>query len=248
MMQILLTILVAFVCLCVSVTALAGPPFRTDDPEPVEYRHWEFYVASQGDLDHDETSLTAPHIELNYGVLPNVQLHLIMPFEYVKPKGERSHYGYADMELGVKFRFVQESDLCPQAGVFPIVILPTGSQNKELGNGHVQLFLPLWMQKGWGPWKTYGGGGYWVHPGPGNKNYWFFGWEVQRDMTRYFTLGAEVCHQTLSEVGGRGSSGLNVGAIINFNDFHHVLFSAGRSFSGPYRTSYYLAYQLTLGP
>jgi hypothetical protein len=25
----------------------AGPPFLTDDPEPVEYRHWEVYVASQ---------------------------------------------------------------------------------------------------------------------------------------------------------------------------------------------------------
>jgi hypothetical protein len=28
----------------------AGPPFVTDDPEPVEYRHWEVYLTSQ--LDH----------------------------------------------------------------------------------------------------------------------------------------------------------------------------------------------------
>ena len=26
--------------------AQAGPPYITDDPEPVEYQHWEFYVAS----------------------------------------------------------------------------------------------------------------------------------------------------------------------------------------------------------
>ena len=25
----------------------AGPPFRTDDPEPVDYQHWEFYTATQ---------------------------------------------------------------------------------------------------------------------------------------------------------------------------------------------------------
>ena len=24
------------------IVAWAGPPFVTDDPEPVEYRHWEF--------------------------------------------------------------------------------------------------------------------------------------------------------------------------------------------------------------
>jgi hypothetical protein len=77
--------------------ALAGPPFRTDDPEPVEYKHWEVYVASQGSFDRDETSLTAPHVEINYGLFPNVQIHLIAPFEYVKPEGEASHYGFADL-------------------------------------------------------------------------------------------------------------------------------------------------------
>ena len=27
--------------------AWAGPPFTTDDPEPVEYQHWEVYLASR---------------------------------------------------------------------------------------------------------------------------------------------------------------------------------------------------------
>src|ERR1019366_8989957 len=31
--------------------APAGPPFLTDDPEPVEYQHWEFYLASQDMLE-----------------------------------------------------------------------------------------------------------------------------------------------------------------------------------------------------
>jgi hypothetical protein len=87
-----------------SLTALAGPPFATDDPEPVDYQHGEFYIASQ----HTETaggwSGTAPHFELNYGVVPNVQLHLIAPLAYAAPSGGRTHYGYGDTELGVKFR------------------------------------------------------------------------------------------------------------------------------------------------
>jgi hypothetical protein len=240
--------IVFLICTLLPVVALAGPPFRTDDPEPVEYKHWEIYVASQGSFDRDVTSFTAPHFEINYGILPEVQIHLIAPFESVKPEGEPSHYGYGDTELGAKFRFIQETDSCPQVGIFPILELPTGDQDKGLGSGETQLFLPLWFQKGWGPWKTYGGGGYWINPGTGNKNYWFFGWEVQRDISEFFTLGVEIFHQTRSEEEGESSTGFNVGSIINFNDLHHLLLSTGGDFSGPNHASFYIAYQLTFGP
>jgi hypothetical protein len=236
---------VCFLCTLVPVVAFAGPPFRTDDPEPVEYKHWEVYVASQGNSDDSGISRTAPHIEVNYGILPNVQIHLIAPLEYVKPEGQASQYGYGDTELGAKFRFIQETDSCPQVGTFPIFILPTGNEDKGLGTGETQVFIPLWLQKSWGPWKTYGGGGYWINPGTGNQNYWFFGWEVQRDLSEYLTLGAEIFHETPSVVDGESSTGFNVGAIINFTDLHHLLLSAGKNFSGPKDTFYYVGYQLT---
>ena len=85
-------------------TAWGGPPFVTDDPEPVDYHHWEFYVASADAKVGGDWSGTAPHFEVNYGVLPDVQLHVIAPLAYdVPPEGHRQ-YGYADTELGVKFR------------------------------------------------------------------------------------------------------------------------------------------------
>jgi hypothetical protein len=37
----------ALTILGITGTAHGGPPFVTDDPEPVDYQHWEFYVASQ---------------------------------------------------------------------------------------------------------------------------------------------------------------------------------------------------------
>jgi hypothetical protein len=92
-------------------------------------------------------------------------------------------------------------------GTFPILLVPTGNEDKGLGSGEAQVFLPLWLQKRWGPWKTCGGGGYWINPGTGNKNYWFFGWEVQRDMSQYLTLGGEVFHETSSEVSGESNTG-----------------------------------------
>jgi hypothetical protein len=36
------------VCLWLGVQpTVGGPPFVIDDPEPVEFRHWEVYLASQ---------------------------------------------------------------------------------------------------------------------------------------------------------------------------------------------------------
>ena len=97
----------------------AGPPFVTDDPEPVDYQHWEFYIASQDAKMGGDWSGTAPHFELNYGVVPDVQLHLIAPLAYDVPPAGSAHYGYGDTELGVKFRFIQETNYLPQVGIFP---------------------------------------------------------------------------------------------------------------------------------
>jgi hypothetical protein len=110
------------------------------------------------------------------------------------------------------------------------------------------LFLPLWFQKSWGAWTTYGGGDYWINPGDNNKNYWFVGWELQREITKQLTLGAEIFHQTAKEWGSDSDTGFNIGAIININENHHILMSAGRDIDGPNRFSSYLAYQYTFGP
>lgn len=62
----------------------AGPPFITDDPEPVEYRHAELYLASQFSYTGDGISGTGPLAEVNYGVIPDVQIHLIAPLAYAQ--------------------------------------------------------------------------------------------------------------------------------------------------------------------
>ncbi len=38
----------------VPVLARPGPPYTTDDPEPVELRHWEVYVASAEQWSRDD--------------------------------------------------------------------------------------------------------------------------------------------------------------------------------------------------
>jgi hypothetical protein len=226
----------------------AGPPFRTDDPETVQYRHWEFYVATQYANDKEGVSGTAPHLEVNYGVAPNVQLHLIVPAAFDKPRGAPTLYGPGDLEIGVKYRFIQEDEYCPMVGTFPILHLPTGNQNRGLGNGDSQLFLPIWLQKSWGPWTSYGGGGYWLNPGTDNQNYWYAGWQIQREIAKWLTVGGEVFYQTPPTRDGEYQTGYNLGAIVNFTDNHHFIFSAGTDVHGPNLFSFYAAYLLTWGP
>jgi hypothetical protein len=228
--------------------AWAGPPFITDDPEPVEYRHGEFYISTIYTNNKDGKVGTAPHFEANYGVVPDAQLHLVLPLAYAHPNGGPTSYGIGDTEVGVKFRFIHESDAIPQVGIFPLIEIPTGDSKRGLGRGHVPVFLPIWIQKSWEPWITYGGGGYWVNPGTGNKNFWQLGWLVQRYITKAFTLGAEIFYFGKVTADGRDRTGYNIGGIFNLTEAHHILFSAGSDIAGDNRFSAYIGYQLTFGP
>ncbi len=138
--------------------AFAGPPFRTDDPIPVPYMHGELYLFSTGVVDGTGTSGVGPAVEFNYGILPNTQFHLVAPMAYDAPKGGTSYAGYGDTEVGVKYRFVEQSEYIPDIGSFPLVEVPTGNAAKGLGNGKAQLYLPVWLQKDIGNWTIYGGG------------------------------------------------------------------------------------------
>lgn len=224
---------------------LAGPPFLTDDPQTVDDQHWEFYLASMDFKTAGGWTGDGPHVEINYGVVPNVQLHLIAPLAYDAPSVGRAHYGYGDTELGVKFRFIQETKSIPQVGIFPLLEVPTGSAKDNLGTGRLHALLPVWLQKTWGPWTAYGGGGYGINPGRGLQNYGFVGMVLQNQVAKPVLIGAEIYHQTAVDVGGRDDTAFNVGTVIDLSDQHHLLFSAGRSINGPTNFQCYVAYQWT---
>lgn len=235
--------------------AWAGPPFITDDPEPVDPGHWEVYGFSSGANGHGDTTGLGPSFEVNYGAAPGVQLHVIGGFAYDDQPGGRQQMGPSDTELGTKIRLVDpgKDHWWPQVGIFPLVEIPTGNAKRGLGAGEWQEFLPVWLQKDFGKWTTYGGGGYWINPGAGNRNYWFFGWLMQRQVTDTLALGVEIFHTTSNMIGRTGASGFNVGGVYDFTDHYHLLLSVGRggiadAVDGQavgYPTTYYVALQWT---
>jgi len=222
-----------------------GPPFITDDPEPVDYQHWEFYIASMHFETADGWTGTAPHFELNYGVITNVQLHLIAPLTYNAPNDGPVQCGYGDTELGVKFRFMQQTSVLPEAAIFPLLEVPSGSGARGLGSRQCQALLPVWFQKDFGKWTIYGGGGYWINPGVGNQNWGFVGAVLQYQVRDNILIGGEINHSTPAEIGGRDDTTFNVGTVIDFTEHQHFLFSAGRSIDGPTDFQCYIAWQFT---
>lgn len=230
--------------------SLAGPPFVTDDPEPVDLGHWEVYGFGTGTDVKGDFGGTLAGTEVNYGAAPNLQLHLIVPLAFDQPSGGPTVAGPGDVELGAKYRFINpgDDDWYPQVGIFPLVELPAGNASRGLGAGKMREYLPVWLQKDWGDWTTYGGGGYWINPGPGNRNYWFVGWELQNQVTKQLMLGGEIFHQTANVVGGKSITGFNIGGVYDFTENYHLLFSSGRGLQNQALTnqlSYYLAIQWT---
>jgi len=207
--------------------ASAGPPFRTDDPEPVEYQHYEFYTFTAGTHITGDTSGVGPAWEFNYGLIPDGQFHVVAPLAFNSPQGGPQSFGYGDTELGFKYRFIQEEK---------------------------EGWRPIWVQKDLGnDWLTYGGGGYWINHNAtfGDSDYWFFGWLLQKQVTKQLAIGGEIFHQTSDNVMQKDSTGFNLGAVYDFDDHNHLLVSAGAGIQNDSSTntySWYLGYQITGGP
>jgi hypothetical protein len=225
------------ISLCIQLS-YAGPPFNTDDPLPVEKKHWEFYITSMNIMQPDYWSGTLPHFEINYGLISNVQIHALIPFNYTYSENRNLKFGYSYTEFGIKYCFLQETENTPQIGIFPIIEIPT-INNKDFGNGKAQIYLPLWLQKSWGKFTTYGGCGYWINPGTNNKNWLFSGCVVQYDFIKMLSLGSELYFRSASSTDTKSAIAFNAGGSLNLSSRFHVLFSIGHNITN---TNYFTTY------
>jgi Putative MetA-pathway of phenol degradation len=243
---------VAIAVVCWSATiapALAGPPYETDDPEPTAYRHYEIYAFSSYDEDAmHSVSAHLPSLEVNYGVLPNVQFSVTLPFAGARAPGTPFTAGLGDVELGLKVRFVQEAQGRPQVAFYPAVNLPTGNTAAGLGGGLPRIVLPLWMQKTNGAWTYFGGGGVWHNPGLGNRDFTFTGLAATRSVREGLAIGAELYHQSAPTVGGASETAAGIGFVAERGSDHAILGSIGRDLSGSNTFHAYAAYAMYLGP
>ena len=229
----------------------AGPPYQTDDPDPVELHHFEAYVFELSDHTSAGTALSGPSFEMNWGAAPNLQLHIVVPLATNFAPGEPAQHGIGDIELGAKYRLLKETTHRPEVGVFPFVELPAGDPARGLGVGEAWYRVPVWIKKSLGDWNVFGGGGEVLVGASGYKNYPFASGLLQRKLSEKLTLGVEVVgHGAESpDPAGVGRSVMtDIGGFYSFTEGFQLLLAAGHSVAWNPETYTYAALYWTWGP
>jgi hypothetical protein len=223
---------------------LAGPPFDTDDPDPTLYRNYEIYAGVTNQRDGSVSTSELPFLEVNYGLMPNVQFSVHIGDAGDAAPESASAYGFEDAQMGVKIRFVQESAASPQIAFYPQVTFATGPPGVTAGHG--TLFLPLWAQKTIGKFTVFGGGGFSFDrdsTGPGD---WQAGIATTYPLDPVNTVGIEFTRTTPHDFYQQSDIGL--GYIHALGPLHSLLFSIGHSYGSQPHYRGYASYGWFLGP
>ena len=226
---------VAALALASAAPAVAGPPYLTDDPVPTDLGHWEMYAFTSGE-GHGSALDGDLGFDLNYGAVKDVQLTATLPLSFTHDPARGWRSGTGDIELGIKYRVAHDEKSGFSAAVFPRVILPTSSL---AGDGKARLLLPLWVGKNFsGGTSVFGGGGYELNPGDGNRDFWLAAVAVTHDVGDRLSLGAEIAEQGPDTVGGSAQTRVGVGGIVKIGGPASLLFSAGPT-RADHRTDYH---------
>lgn len=238
-----------------------GPPFQTDDPVPVDLHHYEFYAFGSTDGTPVETDSTAPAFEFNWGAIPRVQLHAILPWGSIHPSNDPAYlpggtgpsaFGLTDMELGAKIALIKESKYFPQVGTFTMFEIPTGSYDRGLGVGKVWYRLPLWLQKNIGHWLLDGGAGETIVPQTGYRNFPYGGFLLKYAFGERLGLGGEVFahgREGFAAPQTEASTMVDVGGYYHFKRHpgEQFLFCYGHSVAGQTENYAYVGMYWTWG-
>jgi len=232
--------LAALLALCMlHGTAEAGPPYVSDDPEPTDYQHYEIYLFTNGTTAHDGTSGSFG-VDLNYGATPDLQLTAVLPIAYDKRSADGTVADLGNVELAAKYRFLHQAETGWDVAMFPRLFLPSASN--AVGDGHASLLLPIWVERDWGSWSTFGGGGCVINRGQGSKDFCLAGWALTRQVLPDLQLGVEIVHQTPDKRGGRPSTAIGAGARYDFTDNYHLLAYIGPGLQNAAETARYSWY------
>jgi hypothetical protein len=222
--------------MCASAPALAGPPYLTDDPAPTDTGHWEIYAFTVAE-GRKSTLDADTGVDLNYGAVENVQLTATLPLSFSNAPLEGWRSGTGDVELGVKYRFFNDEKHGLSAAVFPRAILPTsGLESDE----KTRFLLPLWVQKDFaGGTSLFGGGGYEINPGTGNRSFWEAALALTHDLNDRLSVGAEITRQGSDTAGGTPQTRAGIGSIVKLSEHYGLLLSGGPTWAD-HRTGYHV--------
>lgn len=224
--------------LFIPLVTKAAQPMISDDAGTAKKNEFDFYLFSTLYKTPLTTWWIAPGLEVDYGVTSALELHLSIPYLTISSKDITRARGLSDIEVGLKLRFLEEQAYLPGIAFAPVVELPTGNVNRNLGNGRAWYEFPIWFAKNWPKFEVYGGGGYIYNGEPGIKNAYFLGGVFQYNYNDNLQISFEIYSQSAlsNNFGNVQDEGyytfFNSGISYTFYPHLALQFAIGHSFLG----------------
>ena len=111
-----------------------------------------------------------------------------------------------------------------------------------MGDQHAAFLLPIWAEKDWDSWSTFGGGGCVYQSGEDLKDFCLAGWAVTHTIASRLQLGLELVYQSADTSQGRSSTAVGAGLRYDFSEHYHFLASAGPTLRNAAETTHYSWY------
>jgi hypothetical protein len=142
------------------VTLMAGPPLAIDDPGVIDPGQWEFIVAATVASTNKGDVYQAPILDVSYGLTPNTQAVVVLPYVFVDPQNESSGSDVGNLAIGYKWRFFNNDKLQVAFAPGYVFGISVSAAKRGIGDDTGILYLPLNFQYEFGAWSVNGEWGY----------------------------------------------------------------------------------------
>lgn len=206
-----------------------GPPMITDDTETVPKGHFEINNGFTMERGTDGTLYSIPLIDFNYGLNKRMQLKIEMPYAAFHGIGQPTIHGPGNMNIGVRWRFRDETDKQKVAlSIYPAFEFNTSQSSVRRGlvDKGPSFLLPLEWQTQIGKFGINGDVGYRFQRGQDEAIY---GVVVGREVNKRVELMAEWHGEGPTNRISDHAQVYNLGTRIGMTKHTTFLFSAGSS-------------------
>lgn len=126
----------------ISAPALATHPLGTEDPGTADPKTIQIEVTGESHhfSDGSETDLG---IQFTTGIVPHLDIALGAGYGFLSPDEGSSESGIGDLEVALKWNFLEEKEGVPGLALKVGSTLPTGDEKKGLGSGGYDLSAAL---------------------------------------------------------------------------------------------------------
>jgi len=193
-------VVLIFYMVLFSGVAFAARPLTTDDAWTVEKGTFQVETGFDFTRQDNHDKELSPSITLTYGLFDRMDIGVGSAYLFVNPAEGEKENGFADTELKIKYRLLDDKDWLPAFAISGVLKIPTASESKGLGSGKTDFGINTIFTKNLSK--------RWVlHL---NLGYTFIGEHGERNEFSYSLAGQFV----LSD---KWSLGGEIGGVNNFN-------------------------------